>query len=48
MVSPSKTGLGSLTSSQPRLAKRFWETSVTLCPVTGARVNVESTTGFPN
>ena len=48
MVSPSKTGLGSRTSSQPRLAKTFCERSVTLWPVTRAKVKVESTSGRPN
>src|SRR5918997_4542595 len=43
MVSPSKTGAGNLTSSQPRLAKTFYGTSVTLWPVTSARAKVEST-----
>ena len=47
-MSPSKTGFGSRTSSQPRLAITFWETSVTLCPVTSASVNVESTSGRPH
>lgn len=31
-----------------RLAKTFWETSVTLWPVTRATVKVESTNGQPN
>jgi hypothetical protein len=30
------------------LAKTFWETSVTLYPVTSATVKVESTSGSPN
>ena len=47
-VSPSKTGAGRRTSSQPRLAITFWETSVTLWPVTSASVNVESTSGRPH
>ena len=44
MVSPSKTGAGSLTSSHPRLAKTFCEMSVTLWPVTSAKVKVVSST----
>jgi hypothetical protein len=48
MVSPSNTGCGSRTSSQPRFAKTFWDTSVTLCPETSASVNVELTRGLPN
>ena len=47
-MSPSKTGAGSRTSSQPRFAITFWETSVTLWPVTSASVNVESTSGLPH
>src|SRR4028119_80279 len=34
MVSPSKTGAGNLTSSQPRFAITFWETSGTRWPGT--------------
>src|SRR5215203_1854205 len=47
IVSPSKTGAGSRISSHPRLAKTFWEISVTLWPVTRATVKVESTRGRP-
>ena len=41
-------GAGRRTSSQPRLAITFWETSVTLWPVTSASVKVESTSGRPH
>ena len=47
IVSPSNMGCGSTISPQPRLAKTFCEMSVTLCPVTSARVRVEFTSGFP-
>ena len=48
MVSPSNTGCGSRTSSQPRLAITFNDRSMTDWPVTSASVNVESTSGLPN
>ncbi len=48
VVLPSKIGEGIQTSSQPRLAKTFWETFVKLWPVTSASVKVESTSGLPN
>src|ERR1700693_4928605 len=48
MVSPSNTGLGRRTSSQPRFAITFCDTSLTLCPVTSANVSALLTNGFPN
>lgn len=47
-VSPSNTGLGRRTSSHPRLAITFCETSLTLCPVTSESVRQLLTKGFPN
>ena len=47
-MSPSKTGWGVRTSSQPRLANTFVERSMVDCPVTSARVKVELTRGRPN
>ena len=47
-MSPSKTGAGNRTSSQPRFAMTFTDRSIVDCPVTRARVNVESTSGLPN
>jgi hypothetical protein len=47
-VSPSKTGCGSRTSSQDRLAMTFCETSDTDWPVTSASVKVLFTSGRPN
>ena len=48
MVSPSNTGAGIRTSSQPMLANTFIDRSMVDCPVTRARVKVELTNGRPN
>ncbi len=48
MVSPAKTGAGSVTLSQPRLATTFWLMSGTLSPVTRDRVRQLFMSGRPN
>ena len=47
-VSPVKTGLGSLMSSQARFAIAFSEMSVTESPATSESVSALFTSGLPN
>jgi hypothetical protein len=47
MVSPTNTGAGNFTLENPRLAKAFWEVSITDIPSTKAMVTPELTITLP-